>query len=103
MQGKYGDLAIPLVNRAYVLRNISFVDEVLVFGEEDPSKLIRKLKPTYYVRGPDYRDIELPEASACHEVGTRIVIQPADKIHNSSELIHKLSASAFSQIDLTDF
>ena len=100
---KYGDLAIPLVNRAYVLRNIRFVDKVVVFSESNPSQLIRKLKPRYYVKGPDYRGVELPEASACHEADTQVVIQPAEKIQNSSELLCKLSASAFSQIDLSEF
>ena len=83
--------------------NIRFVDKVVVFSESNPSKLIRKLKPRYYVKGPDYRGVELPEASACHEVDTLVVIQPTEKIQNSSELLHKLSASAFSQIDLSAF
>lgn len=100
---KYGDLAVPLMNRVYVLKHITFVDKVVVFSESDPSKLIRKLKPRYYIKGPDYRGVELPEASACLEVDTQIVIQPAEKIHDSSELLHKLSASAFSQIDFSAF
>jgi bifunctional ADP-heptose synthase (sugar kinase/adenylyltransferase) len=103
LASKYGEHAVPLQNRAYVLRSNKFVDKVVVFSEDDPSKLIRKLRPKYFVRGPDYREVDLSEQGALDEVGAQLIIQPTDKIHSSSELVQKLSASAFSQIDLLSF
>ena len=39
----------------------------------------RKLKPSYFVRGPDYKDVDLPEAEALRQVGCKLVIHPGDK------------------------
>lgn len=103
LQKKYGDRAIPLVNRVYLLRHIDFVDEVVAFPEEDPSKLIRKLRPKFFVRGPDYRGIELPEQHALHEVGARLMIRPGDKGLSAGEMVEQLPASVFSTLNVLDF
>ena len=87
MKDKYGDKAIPLNNRAYVLKCNRFVEDVVFFKEEDPSELIRKTKPKYFVRGPDYAGVLLPEQEALDSVGTKVIIHRVDKIHSSSEIV----------------
>lgn len=95
---KYGDKAVPLVNRAYCLKHNSFVDEVVMFMEANPSRLIYKLRPEFYIRGPDYLGVELPEAEAAHDVGARVLIHHAQKIFNSSSLIHSLEEKNFTEL-----
>ena len=86
---KYGDKAVPLVDRSFVLRNNSFVHKVVVFREDNPSGLIRKLKPDFYIRGPDYRDTDLLEQSALDEVQTKVIIQPCEKEYSSTFLLEE--------------
>ena len=98
MQEKYGDLAVSLVDRSYVLRNNIFVHKVVMFRETEPSGLVRKRRPNYYVKGPDYLDEKLPEELAISEVGGKLIIQRVDKEYNSSDLIKTLPDSAFTRL-----
>ena len=86
---KYEERAVPLIDRSFVLRNNSFVHKVVVFREDDPSNLIRKLKPDFYIRGPDYRDVEISEQSALDEVQAKLIIQPCEKEYSSSFLLEE--------------
>lgn len=96
---KYGDLAVPALNRSYVLRSLKFVNKVIVFKEDEPSSLIRKIKPAYYIKGPDYKSVNLPEQKAIESTGTRLIIQPTQKEFDSSELIKSVPKSAFKKFD----
>lgn len=95
---KYGDKTVPLVDRAYVLRSNRFVQNVVVFNEPHPGKLILKLKPRFYVKGPDYRDVEIPESQAVDQIGTKLIIQPTEKEYNASELVLTANESIFKKI-----
>lgn len=96
---KYGDQTVNLVDRSYVLRSNRFVNKVVVFNEPTPCKLIRKLKPSYFVRGPDYKDVDLPEAEALRQVGCKLVIHPGDKEYNSSDLVEIADKSIFKKLN----
>lgn len=98
MKIKYGDKAIPLLNRAYVLQSCRYVDEVVFFNEPDPSQLILKLRPKYFVRGPDYAGVDLPELDALRAVGTTLIIHNAKKIHSSSAIVPSLDQSVFEPV-----
>ena len=41
-------------NRKIVLKALSCVDEVFIFNEDDPTKLIELFKPDVYVNGEEY-------------------------------------------------
>lgn len=95
LKKKYGDKAVSLVDRSYVLSSCKYVDEVVMFREDEPSNLILSLKPQIYIKGPDYVIDDLPELGALKKVGSKVIIHPADKEYNSSELIQMLKNSAF--------
>jgi len=99
LKKKYGDHALPLVDRTYVLNSIKHVDSVIAFMEEDPSSLVKRLKPKIYIKGPDYSGVELPEENACKQVGAHIIIQPAAKEYNSGELVTGLPDSIFNKLN----
>jgi len=87
VKAKYGKLAIPLMDRAYVIKSCRFVDDVVVFEESEPSSLIKKLSPKYLVKGPDYRDVIIPETSICNELGVEILYRPGEKLLSSTALL----------------
>lgn len=90
LKKKYGEHVVPLVDRNFVLESNKFVDRVVAFSEDDPSALIRKLKPKYIIKGPDYIGKLLPEQAAIDAVGAHLVLQPIKKEYNSSELVASL-------------
>ena len=72
LKSKYGDKAVPLVDRSYVLSSCKFVDEVIMFREDEPSELIMRLKPKVYIKGPDYSLEELPELKALKKIRCKV-------------------------------
>lgn len=87
---KYGDKYVSLKQRAYVVSSCRFVEKVVFFSEETPTELILRLRPEYYVKGPDYKDKELVEQSSILQVGTKLIIHPGEKINSSSKLLFDL-------------
>lgn len=99
LHGKYGeDKTVPMLNRAYVLQALRCVDEVVIFTQDDPSELIRQLRPRIFVRGPDYAGVELPEQDALDDIGAQLVVHCAEKIQNASTLVGIVSPSAFASV-----
>ncbi|MFB6356621.1 MAG: PfkB family carbohydrate kinase [bacterium] len=81
--------------RAEALAALDCVDYVAVNKWPSAEDTIRKLKPDYYVKGPDYEDPEddptgkiEEETSAVEEVGGEILITQDTK-HSSSGLINR--------------
>ena len=42
-------------DRSFLLESLKYVDEVIIFDEETPYELIKKIKPDYIVKGGDYK------------------------------------------------
>ncbi len=83
---KYGNLAIPVLDRVYVIESCKYVDRVIVFDDETPEGIIEEFRPRYYIKGPDYKNIALPEQKACNLVGTTILFRPGTINYSSSKL-----------------
>jgi rfaE bifunctional protein nucleotidyltransferase chain/domain len=69
----------PLVgqaDRAAVLAGLSCVDAVVVFEEDDPSAVLRGLRPDVWAKGGDYAIADLPERAVLEEWGGQAVIVP---------------------------
>ena len=49
--------------RVRLLRALRCVNHVMLCDGPGPEKLIRRLEPNIYVRGPDYRRKEMPESA----------------------------------------
>lgn len=52
----------PIFNqseRKALLESIKFVDQVVIFDEETPYRLIQEIRPTYIVKGGDYKHSEV--------------------------------------------
>ncbi len=81
---KKGSLSIPTEERIMLVRAVRYVDEVISFDEEDPCEIIRTYRPTYWVKGPDYKDVDIPERAVCAEVGTQLLFRPGSCMYHSS-------------------
>lgn len=60
----YGERA-----RVRLLKALRCVDKVMLCAAPGPEKLIRKLEPDMYVRGPDYIGREMPESALLRNLG----------------------------------
>jgi D-beta-D-heptose 7-phosphate kinase/D-beta-D-heptose 1-phosphate adenosyltransferase len=69
----------PLVSqadRARVLSALEPVDAVVVFDEDTPLDVLRRVRPDIWVKGGDYAGAELPEAPVLREWGGQSVVLP---------------------------
>ncbi len=42
-------------DRAYLLESLKYVDEVIIFEEDTPYELLKKVRPDFIVKGGDYK------------------------------------------------
>lgn len=81
--------------RAEMLRAIGIVDEVYISDELAAIGAIRRFKPDFYVKGPDYRDASkdvtgeiVNEQKAVEEYGGRVVFTE-DETFSSSTIVNR--------------
>jgi glycerol-3-phosphate cytidylyltransferase-like family protein len=62
---------LPEKERAYIISRSRDVDEVVIFPEDDPAELVRRVKPQVFVKGDDciVKQPHMGELEACREVG----------------------------------
>ncbi|MDT0566248.1 D-glycero-beta-D-manno-heptose 1-phosphate adenylyltransferase [Streptomyces sp. DSM 3412] len=66
----------PQADRARVLAALGSVDAVVVFEEDTPEALLRRLRPDVWVKGGDYAVQDLPEARVLRAWGGQAVVLP---------------------------
>jgi D-beta-D-heptose 7-phosphate kinase / D-beta-D-heptose 1-phosphate adenosyltransferase len=84
---------VPVAERAELLRALTAVDEVHVFGEDTPVRALREVRPDVFVKGGDYRDVDIPETHAMETWGGRVVILPYEAGRSTTELINRSHAA----------
>jgi rfaE bifunctional protein nucleotidyltransferase chain/domain len=89
--GKPGRPLVPQAERAELVAALEPVDYVVVFSTPTADSLLRELRPDVYVKGADYSEATLPEATTAREVGARVVLIPFVEDHSTTELLRKLS------------
>lgn len=72
--------------RKYVLEKLSCVDEVIVFDEDTPIELIKRIKPSIIVKGGDYT----VEQVVGHELVNKVEIFPIEEGHSTTNIIEKI-------------
>lgn len=66
----------PAADRAAVLSALDCVDAVLIFDENTPVEILRRLRPDIWAKGGDYTIEELPEASVVASWSGQTVLLP---------------------------
>ncbi len=82
-------------DRVELLEALPCVDHVVVFDEDTPEALIRRVEPDLHVKGGDHADERLPEESVVEESGGEVVVLPLLPGRSASATIeHIRSAEA---------
>lgn len=61
-------------NRAYLLEALEFVDYIVIFNENTPERLVRKIKPDYYTKGGDYSTYDFSKYDFIKNYGGSVVV-----------------------------
>ncbi len=78
--------------RKKILSALKFVDEVIIFNEENPLKLIKKLKPSILVKGADYTKEQVVGGAFVESYGGQIKLVKLVKGKSTSNIINKISS-----------
>ena len=77
-------------DRAAILENLRFVDEVRVFDETTPEKLIEEIKPDILVKGGDWKINEIIGADFVRKNGGQVFSIPLMAGYSSSAVVEKI-------------
>ena len=72
-------------DRKFLLESLSCVDEVILFDEDTPLELIKKIKPDYIVKGGDYK----PEDVVGNNI-SKIIIFNYNENYSTTKALLKL-------------
>jgi D-beta-D-heptose 7-phosphate kinase/D-beta-D-heptose 1-phosphate adenosyltransferase len=76
--------------RAYVLAALEVVDVVVIFEDDTPLELVRRLQPSVIVKGGDYSPETVVGAAEVRAAGGEVVIVPLTPGHSTTAIIEKL-------------
>ncbi|NUT93388.1 MAG: D-glycero-beta-D-manno-heptose 1-phosphate adenylyltransferase [Saccharothrix sp.] len=74
-------------DRAEILRALECVDDVVIFDEDTPERVLDRLRPDIWVKGGDYRAESLPEAALVRSWGGRTVVVPYHQGRSTTRLL----------------
>jgi rfaE bifunctional protein nucleotidyltransferase chain/domain len=80
--------------RAYVLAAFAAVDAVVVFEQDTPLELVRRLEPDVIVKGGDYTPDTIVGADVVRARGGEVVVIPLTPGQSTTSIIHKLRSHA---------
>ena len=79
------------VDRAYVLAGLECVDAVVLFDEDTPLELIRRLHPDVLAKGADYALDVIVGADLVTAAGGRVVRVPLEPGYSTTALLRKVN------------
>lgn len=81
------------LTRAEILASLGFVTVVVIFDEETPYELIKKIKPNFLVKGGDYKPKDIVGYDIVKALGGQILTIPLTEGFSSSSIIDKINKS----------
>ena len=85
-----GRPVMPQDDRAILVAALRDVDHVVVFGDDDVTRLILALRPDVHCKGTDYTTETVPEREVVRSYGGRVAIVGDAKNHDTRRLIERL-------------
>ncbi|NUT52898.1 MAG: D-glycero-beta-D-manno-heptose 1-phosphate adenylyltransferase, partial [Saccharothrix sp.] len=76
-------------DRVEVLRALGCVDDVVVFEDDTPERVLAALRPDVWVKGGDYTAASLPEADLVRGWGGRTVVVPYHRGRSTTEMLSR--------------
>jgi D-glycero-beta-D-manno-heptose 1-phosphate adenylyltransferase len=80
-------------SRAAVLASLSFVDLVLLFDEDTPYELIKKIRPHILVKGADYKPSEIVGYDIVKESGGEVLTIEISEGYSTTSILNRLCNS----------
>jgi D-beta-D-heptose 7-phosphate kinase/D-beta-D-heptose 1-phosphate adenosyltransferase len=80
-----------VTDRAEVLRALGCVDQVVVFAESSPERVLAELRPDVWVKGGDYTPESLPETALVRGWGGAVVVVPYHDGRSTTRLARLLT------------
>ena len=81
---------LPAPDRALLVAALRSVDQVVVFEEDDVTRLLLALRPDVHCKGTDYTVDTVPEREVVRSYGGRVAIVGDPKDHDTRRLIARL-------------
>jgi D-beta-D-heptose 7-phosphate kinase/D-beta-D-heptose 1-phosphate adenosyltransferase len=88
-----GRPVVPAEDRVAVLSALACVDAVIVFDEDTPAEVLRRVRPHLWVKGGDYAIADMPECAVVEEAGGEVVLVPYIDGRSSTGLIERAAAA----------
>ena len=85
-----GRPVMPEGDRALVVAALSSVDHVVIFPEDDVSRLLLALRPDVHCKGTDYTPETVPERAVVLSYGGRIAIVGDPKHHDTRRVLERI-------------
>ncbi len=77
-------------DRALLVAAVRAVDHVVVFAEDDVSRLLHALRPDVHCKGTDYTTETVPERDVVRSYGGRVAIVGDPKEHDTRSLLQRV-------------
>jgi D-beta-D-heptose 7-phosphate kinase / D-beta-D-heptose 1-phosphate adenosyltransferase len=91
-----GRPVVPANDRVAMLTALECVDEVLVFSETTPLRILEMIRPNIYVKGADYALNDIPEREIVEAYGGQVVLLPYLAGRSTTGLL-RTAASSFKE------
>jgi rfaE bifunctional protein nucleotidyltransferase chain/domain len=87
-----GRPVLPEADRALLVAAVRAVDHVVVFPDDDVSRLLLALRPDVHCKGTDYTPDTVPERDVVRSYGGRVAIVGDPKRHDTRVLLERIRA-----------
>ena len=87
-----GRPVLPEADRALLVAAVRAVDHVVVFPDDDVSRLLLALRPDVHCKGTDYTPDTVPEKGVVRSYGGRVAIVGDPKRHDTRVLLDRIRA-----------
>jgi rfaE bifunctional protein nucleotidyltransferase chain/domain len=77
-------------DRALLVAAVRAVDHVVVFAEDDVTRLLLALRPDVHCKGTDYTPETVPERDVVRSYGGRVAIVGDPKDHDTRSLLRRI-------------
>ena len=84
---------LPAADRAEIVAAVGGVAYVVVFGDADVARLLRRLRPDVHCKGTDYTVDTVPERAVVAAYGGRTAIVGDPKQHATRDLLKRIARS----------
>lgn len=85
--------AVDEESRALTMASFEIIDYVVLFDEDNPSDLIREIRPDFWVKGGDYQNYkDLPEYRALKESGGKVKLIPLVEGYSTTDIYNKIQS-----------